>query len=386
MKNPVKKRFITFMLAFFCFVGCSVFTDTVYASGTAGGTEAVLQVKQTFQVDGKAGKVEEQFDYILTSEDSDNPMPDGTAADGTYRFSVSGTAQKDVMLTYTHAGIYEYTLKQNTDNPKARYTYDKEVYTVYVIMRNTDGGSLQPEIVVQNSNHQKSEISFQNRYQGDSSPNNGGGGSTGGTTDTSPVPSEPDGTGGSTVTTTNAGAGDADGEENVSIAAGDDIPKGNIDLPDGQDDAQLRENEGLAQNRAGWLWWLLLLLFLLLLFLILFLLLRSRDYRRGDVVILKHKDHGRLVRRIIGMPGETVRINSYTSQVMIDDEPLEEPYVTGRTSCKEQNFCQISLGEDQYFVMDDNRENTVDSRSFGAVEKDWLKRRAITRKHYKFDR
>lgn len=88
---------------------------------------------------------------------------------------------------------------------------------------------------------------------------------------------------------------------------------------------------------------------------------------RGDVVVCTYPgaDH-MCIKRVIGMPGETLEIRGGVTY--IDGEPLYEPYVV---HSKDQNFGPIQIAEDHYFVMGDNRQNSTDSRTarVGALEK-----------------
>ena len=89
--------------------------------------------------------------------------------------------------------------------------------------------------------------------------------------------------------------------------------------------------------------------------------LRSGSYQRGDVIAFYYNNKI-LVKRVIGLPGETVSIGP-DGAVSIDGEPLEEPYLT-ETSLGE---CTIELPyevpEGRYFAMGDNREVSSDSRN-----------------------
>ncbi len=72
-----------------------------------------------------------------------------------------------------------------------------------------------------------------------------------------------------------------------------------------------------------------------------------------------------LIKRVIGLPGETVEIED--GRVFVNDTMLEEPYI--------QSFCNVgcdgkwTLGPDQYFVLGDNRRNSYDSHSFGPINR-----------------
>lgn len=82
---------------------------------------------------------------------------------------------------------------------------------------------------------------------------------------------------------------------------------------------------------------------------------------RGDIVIFKYPDDPtgktRYVKRIIGMPGETVEIKY--GDVYIDGEILVENYIRETT---EGNFGPYEVPEDSYFMMGDNRNNSLDAR------------------------
>lgn len=77
------------------------------------------------------------------------------------------------------------------------------------------------------------------------------------------------------------------------------------------------------------------------------------------------EDRDRLVKRVIGTPGDVVDIRD--GYVYLNGEVLDEPYVKGIT--EEGSFeLPVTVGENQLFVMGDNRENSRDSRSFGLVD------------------
>ena len=87
--------------------------------------------------------------------------------------------------------------------------------------------------------------------------------------------------------------------------------------------------------------------------------------RRGDVVVFLPPTNAQtddLIKRVIGLPGETVEIRD--GSVWVNGAPLEEIYVSGTTY--PDNKWQ--LGEDDLFVMGDNRPISLDSRSFGPIK------------------
>ena len=89
---------------------------------------------------------------------------------------------------------------------------------------------------------------------------------------------------------------------------------------------------------------------------------------RFDIVVLKlDGDDDNLIKRIIGMPGETVEIKE--NQIYINDELLEDPYGYGVT----YNIDPVTLGSDEYFILGDNRNISLDSRVFGKIHESEIK-------------
>jgi signal peptidase I len=100
---------------------------------------------------------------------------------------------------------------------------------------------------------------------------------------------------------------------------------------------------------------------------------RLHGPRRGDVVVLRMPDRGPelLIKRIIGLPGETVEIRNGT--VYINEQPVEEPYLVRRT---DSAYGPTQIPEGYVFVMGDNRGASNDSRVFGPVPLDRVVGRA----------
>ncbi len=83
------------------------------------------------------------------------------------------------------------------------------------------------------------------------------------------------------------------------------------------------------------------------------------DPKRGDIVIFRYPDDEEIlyIKRIIGMPGETVEIHG--GNVYVDGEALDEPYIAEITR---GDFGPFYVPENSYFMMGDNRNNSSDSR------------------------
>lgn len=108
---------------------------------------------------------------------------------------------------------------------------------------------------------------------------------------------------------------------------------------------------------------------------------RFRDPERYDIIVFpyRHAENTYYIKRIIGMPGEEVQI--IDGEVYIDGELLGEQY--GLEVMEHAGIAEepILLGEDEYFVLGDNRNHSADSReaSIGVLKREELIGRAWVR-------
>lgn len=104
---------------------------------------------------------------------------------------------------------------------------------------------------------------------------------------------------------------------------------------------------------------------------------RFSDPQRFDIVVFpyRYEEDTYYIKRIIGLPGETVQIDA-DGVIYIDGKVLEENY--GREVIEEKKRGRavepVVLGENEYFVMGDNRNHSADSRTVevGNVKRDEL--------------
>ncbi len=91
---------------------------------------------------------------------------------------------------------------------------------------------------------------------------------------------------------------------------------------------------------------------------------RLHGPHRGDVVVLRLPERGPelLIKRVIGLPGETIEVRDGT--VYINHQPLEEPYMVRSAN---GSYGPTIIPKGNVFVMGDNRGASNDSRVFGPV-------------------
>lgn len=104
------------------------------------------------------------------------------------------------------------------------------------------------------------------------------------------------------------------------------------------------------------------------------LLSKLSSIDRFDIIVLKENDNNAtIIKRVIGMPGDKVKIRN--NKIYINNKIIEDEYAYGETS----DYDEITLGDDEYFVLGDNRLISKDSRYFGAIKKSDIKGKAVFR-------
>jgi signal peptidase I len=119
-------------------------------------------------------------------------------------------------------------------------------------------------------------------------------------------------------------------------------------------------------------------------------LLPVADVKRRDVIVFKYPEEPDrdFIKRVIGLPGETVELRQ--KRVYINGTPLDEPYVyflqpPGTTTDLHETtsfdlrerYGPVTVPPNQYFVMGDNRDNSQDSRYWGFLPRDYIKGKAL---------
>lgn len=116
------------------------------------------------------------------------------------------------------------------------------------------------------------------------------------------------------------------------------------------------------------------------------------DPQHGDIIVFEYEEGNfnkyvplpdptqvNHVKRIIGVPGDVVDIND-DGEVFVNGEKLNEPYLNdgeGSTEKDILNKYPLTLGEDEYFVMGDNRYESLDSRHNGPIKRSQIRGKVV---------
>ncbi len=110
---------------------------------------------------------------------------------------------------------------------------------------------------------------------------------------------------------------------------------------------------------------------------------RFGEPKRGDVIVLKNpRDESQdFIKRVIGLPGDSIKIAE--DFVYINGKKVNETYLPSGTPTHSGAFLTegttVSIGDDQYFVLGDNRNHSSDSREWGGITKKDIIGRAFFR-------
>jgi signal peptidase I len=108
---------------------------------------------------------------------------------------------------------------------------------------------------------------------------------------------------------------------------------------------------------------------------------RRSDPKRNTVVVFHYPNDPKksFIKRIIGLPGETVEINDNEVKIYNTENPngfkIDQSYVEHQMSSN----LKVKLSSDEYFVMGDNRAESFDSRSWGPLKRSFISGKPILR-------
>lgn len=96
---------------------------------------------------------------------------------------------------------------------------------------------------------------------------------------------------------------------------------------------------------------------------------RFQEPQRGEVIVFRNPKNTKqyYIKRVIGLPGETVEISG--GEVLINGKAIKEPYIE---NLSKQSFSALTLTDDEYFVLGDNRPVSQDSRYFKGLKREYI--------------
>lgn len=107
---------------------------------------------------------------------------------------------------------------------------------------------------------------------------------------------------------------------------------------------------------------------------------RFTDIKRFEVVVLEYKDSKYLIKRVIGLPGDTIEYKSnilYINGNAINEDFLKSDIITNDFSLNDIGYTTIP--DNMYLVLGDNRTNSMDGRDFGLIDKSQIKGKVFIR-------
>ena len=107
---------------------------------------------------------------------------------------------------------------------------------------------------------------------------------------------------------------------------------------------------------------------------------RFFDIKRGDIISLDYEDTKYLIKRVIGLPGDSIEI--VDNVIYINGEVYEEDYLDEGLDYPDFHLSDLgydTIPEDMYLVLGDNREDSLDSRDIGLISKDNVNGKIVLR-------
>jgi signal peptidase I len=103
------------------------------------------------------------------------------------------------------------------------------------------------------------------------------------------------------------------------------------------------------------------------------------DVKRGDVIVFLFPDDpaASYVKRLIGMPGDTVEIRE--GKVIVNGQELVEPYLDSRLNLSHRSQQPVFVRPNYFYVLGDNRDNSSDSRIWGLVPERYVYAKVVSR-------
>ena len=102
----------------------------------------------------------------------------------------------------------------------------------------------------------------------------------------------------------------------------------------------------------------------------------KRLLNRGDIVVVNHFGNNQF-KRIVALPREQIVLTG--GMLLIDGERLIEPYLNGLPPYLGLDESSYELGDDEFFLMGDNRAHSTDSRDYGSVHRSQIESGVVCR-------
>ena len=161
MYNQIKKKTKTFLGLYLSFIFLFVFllfSPKAYAQNLS----MTFKVEQKISVNSPYSKPKDSFSYVMEEVSKDAPLPE--KAIKSYKFNLKGDSENKLDINFQKPGEYEDKIYQE-DSKIANVKIDKEVYKLYVRIKESNGILLEDGVLIRNSSDKKIEnISFENIY------------------------------------------------------------------------------------------------------------------------------------------------------------------------------------------------------------------------------